>query len=490
MRKFWQHQCSFGAVAASLLVVLHTGGCGGTEKGGDHVPTDKSYAVSELPLGSTSRTIVPVEYETNMLGRFVHVAERYRLCLVTGQFTEADLSDLQEFMRQRTGSINQYGLEGLVNYSFAALQKFDGNKSRFSQRIALDVVWNDGGSCDLVVGKANVTEFPFNSADFAGKPRALFLAGQLVTANGTDNAVPVGYIASTSADDQRVQFQKVTASYLGFAESSTVGSFLHPDAAASNAKTWHVVDGENNILTGDDSMKIFSFAAAWYDILKPTDLDRFHYYEDSFAPGSVSVDPLLTLTEKVNPPTFQNLPGNRYLEGVRRFTGSVPVCFQNNSGQNISTAMVQAWTGFFSPGDPAGVHGQLKALDSEFAGSATLATTGCQLILAFRTEGQYPFDSVKANGLYAHEGRVATADGLASTVPVVYVNTSNLSLSTDPQLMTAARHVSAVLQHEYAHFLGFKHSNERGSLHAPAGTGASWTENDKAMFTEFLKFVK
>jgi hypothetical protein len=479
------------ACALSFAVVLlHAGGCGGTEKGGDHVPTDKSYAVSELPLGSTSRTIVPVEYDTNVLGRFVHVAERYRLCLMTGQFTEADLTDLQSSISRRIGAINQYGIEGLINYTFANLQKFDGNKPRFSQRVALQVVWNDGGACDLVVGKSTAADFPFTSADFSGRTRALFLAGQLVAASGADNAVPVGFLLASSTADQRIQFQKLTASYLGFAESQTTASYLHPDASALTASTWNVVDSDNNLALGDDSLKIYSFAAAWYEVLKPTDLDRFHYYEDSFAPGAVAVDPLLSLSGLATPPVFQDLPGNRYLEGARKLSGPVSVCYRDDSDQGITVDMVTAWTGFFSADDAGGVHGKLKGMDADFTGSAKLATTGCQLVFAFRTESQYPFSSVKANGLYAHEGRVAGPDNVATTVPVIYVNTSNLSLSTDATLMTSARHVSSVLQHEYAHFLGFRHSSERGSLHAPAGTGSMWTEGDKAIFIEYLKHRK
>lgn len=474
---------------AFLTVFNWSGGCGG-EKGGDHVPTDKTYNIAAVPLGASSRTIVPREFETNVLGRFVHVAENYRLCLIREQFTEVELGALQAYLSGRSGGINQYGLESLINQTFATLQSFDSNKPRFSSRVALLVVWNDGGACDFIAGKRSTTDFPFNDPDFSGRRRVLFDAGRLTAADRSTNVIPVGYwVAGASADD-RVQFQKLVASYLGFAESQTASSYIHPDVTSAAASSWHVVDSAGQLLAGDDSLKIYSFAAAWYDIVRPADLDRFHYYEDSFAPGAVASDPLLSVPSAGQTPSFLDLPGNRYLYGARKLTGPVTVCFKDESDLGITPAMVTSWMSFATAQNTEGLHGRLNAIDDEFSFEAVVGSAGCQLWLAFRTEAQYPFATLKANGIYAKEGRVAGANNIVSTIPVIYVNTTNLSVSEDPVLMTAPRHVSSVMQHEYAHFLGFRHSSDQGSLHAPAGNGTGWVEGDEAIFAEYIKYYK
>lgn len=476
-------------ILSALNVVSWSGGCGG-EKGGDHVPTDKTYPVAVIPVGASSRTITPREYETNVLGRFVHIAENYRLCLIKEQFTETELTGLQAYLSGKSAGINQYGLESLINQTFATLQSYDSNKPRFSTRTSLQVVWNDGGACDFLAGKLASTDFPFNHADFSGRKRVLFDAGQLTVEGGGSNAIPVGYLIAGSSADDRVQFQKLVASYLGFAESQSSTSYIHPEVTSASASSWNVVDSSNQILAGDDSLKIYSFAAAWYDIVKPTDLDRFHYYEDLFSPGAVATDPLLTISSAGTVPTFLDLPGNRYLNGARKMTGPLTVCFKDDADLGITAEMVTTWMSFASVKSADGLHGKLNVMDPAFSFDAAVSGTGCQLWIAFRNESQYPFAATKANGLYAQEGRVAGANNIASTVPVIYVNAANLSVSVDPILMTAARHVSSVMQHEYAHFLGFKHSAERSSLHAPAGTGTVWTEGDKAIFAEYLKFYK
>lgn len=476
----------------TVLLALHFG-CGtSTEKGGDHVPTDKAYPASELPggvlpSGSMLQTIVPKEYDSNVLGRFVHVAEDYRVCLMRDQYAAAELAEIQSFISNDSGSINQYGLEGIINYTFETLKWFDSGKGSFSSRVSLQLVWNDEGQCDVVLGKVAMTEFPFRHPDFAGRRRVILHNGQIRDDFGNSNAVPVGWIAASDVTDEKIQLQKLVSSYLGFAESKTRSSYLHANVSVETSDTWNLVDGNSNIKPGDDSLKIYSFAVAWYDILKPQDLDRFHYYQDSFSKGAVATDPLLILANVATPPSFIDLPGNRYLEGARKLSGSLGVCFKDDSESGITASMVTAWTGFFSLEDVSGIHGKLKELNPSYSGSAVLGVSNCQLHIAFRRNDQYPFNSMSAYGAYAHEGRVAAADSLVSAIPVIYVNVTDLDLSTQGQQTAAKRHVSQVLQHEYAHFLGLKYSSDRASMLSPAGSGVSWTSDDQVRMSEYLK---
>jgi hypothetical protein len=471
------------------LLAFAVAGCGTTtEKGGDHVPTDKTYALESLPEGATPATIVAKEYRSKAVARFVHVSEVYRVCVPRVQFAQDGLIQLQEYLRQRGTSANQHGLELLTNHAFATLQKYDRSKARFSARVSVNVQWSDGGGCDLIVEKVAASDFPFNHADFVDHTRVLLQAGQIVTNKGLATQIPVGFVRKTTSADELLQMQKLIASYLGYGDSKNSESFLYHSVSPFSARTWNVVDNKGEILPGDDAVKIYGYAGAWFDVLKPADLDRFHYYSDAIAPGVAATDSLLNIASVGTPPTFKALPGNRYLEGARKVNGALQVCFQDDSGNNISNGMVTSWLSFMDVANAAGIHGQLAQVDATFAAKVDIVETGCQLWVAFRTDAQYPFTSVLANGLYAHEGRVATANGAPTVIPVLYINTSNLSLTVEPGQFGSARHVATVLQHEYAHFLGFRHSTNQLSLQAAAGSGTTWTDSDQVMFKEFLAY--
>ncbi len=471
--------------SAALILVSACGGT--TEKGGDHVPTDKTYSVSELPKGTDYRTIVPSEYDSELLGRFVHTAETYRVCLERQRFSDEDLVGFQTFVSNKTSGVNQYGIEGLVNHSFATLQSFDEKKQRFSSRVAIQLLWNDTGKCDLVIDAVAQSSFPFNAPDFSGKKRVLFGAGQLVTFARSATKVPVGYFTRSTLKDDAIHIQKLIASYLGFADAINRSSFIADAADAANATSWHIVNDGNQILVGDDSLRIYTFAAAWQDIFKPRDLDRYHYYDDAFSKDSVATDSLLTIASAGTVPTFVDLAGNRYLIGSRKLESSVAICYSNESGLDVTKELVTSWTTFTSVSDPAGLHGKLKAANAAFVTEGVVTDTGCQVMISFRNETQYPFATSKANGYYAHEGRVRTSDNTLSKLPVIYINASNLSLAAKPDDLGAARHVSTVIQHEYAHFLGFRHSDNNSSLQSPAGSGTAWVSADDAFFNEYLK---
>jgi len=471
------------------IVLFLTGSCGSTtEKGGDHVPTDKTYSVLDLPKGSEFRTIVPTEYNTNLLARFVHIAETYRICFDKDQFVEGDIESFQNFVSNRSSAVNQYGIEGIINYTFATLQAFDPEKALFSSRVSIQLIWSDTSSCDFVIQFADQTSFPFNTTDFSGKKRVLLGAGQLITPSQQSSKIPVGYFVRSTNSDDLVHMQKLIASYLGFTDSSNESSYLFSKSDASTAETWNVVNANDQILVGDDSLRIYTFAAAWQNVLKPQDLDRFHYYDDVFGKGNVAIDPLLSIESIAEVPTFLDLPGNKFLIGARRLQDNLNVCFANDSGLVITKELVMDWTRFMTVTDSAGVHGKLHAIEPTFTPVGTVVTSNCQLFISFRNESQYPFVSSKANGFYAHEGTVKISDGTLTKIPVIYVNASNLSLSVLPDPTMAARHVSTVLQHEYAHFLGFRHSQQAASLQSPAGNGSGWVSADDGFFQEYLRY--
>jgi hypothetical protein len=472
-------------IAASLFLAS---ACGSTQKGGDHVPTDKTYNVIDLPKGSETRTIVPKEYDSELLARFVHIAENYRVCLVRDKFLDAELADFQAFLSNNTSGINQYGLEGMINYSFASLQSFDAKKDRFSSRVSIQLVWNDTGTCDLVIDTADAVSFPFNSSDFIGKNRVLFGSGQLVTLNFRSSMIPVGYFTRSTIQDDTIHLQKLISSYLGLADSIEKSSYIANDADAASATTWNLVNSASQILVGDDSLRIYTYAAAWQDILRPRDLDRFHYYGDQLGKGNTAADPLLAIASVGVVPEFQDLPGNRHLVGARKLRSSVAICFKDDSGLSITQELVSSWTKFTKFSDPDGIHGKLKAANANFNVEASVAETGCQLMISFRNESQYPFASNKANGFYAHEGTVKAGDGTVSKLPVIYVNAANLSLTPIADGSGVARHVSTVIQHEYAHFLGFRHSENNSSLQSTAGSGTAWVTADDTFFSEYLKY--
>ena len=100
----------FSLYISTALILVSACGTSTTEKGGDHVPTDKTYNVSDLPNGSETRTIVPKEYDSELLARFVHIAETYRVCLARDKFSDADLVSFQTFVSNNASGINQYGL--------------------------------------------------------------------------------------------------------------------------------------------------------------------------------------------------------------------------------------------------------------------------------------------------------------------------------------------------------------------------------------------
>ena len=478
----------FSLYISTALILVSACGTSTTEKGGDHVPTDKTYNVSDLPNGSETRTIVPKEYDSELLARFVHIAETYRVCLARDKFSDADLVSFQTFVSNNASGINQYGLEGMINYSFATLQSFDAKKERFSSRVSIQLIWNDTGSCDLVIDTADGVSFPFNAPDFLGKKRVLFGGGQLVTLNRRSSKVPVGYFTRSSLQDDTVHLQKLIASYLGFANALEKSSYLADSADAASATTWNLVNGSNQILVGDDSLRIYTYAAAWQDIFKPRDLDRYHYYGDALGKGNSATDSLLTIGSVGTVPAFLDLPGNRYLIGARKLQGTVSICYENDSGFAVTKELVTSWTAFTTLGDAGGIHGKLKAANANFVFEGSVVETGCQIMISFRSESQYPFATNKANGFYAHEGSVKGSDGVASQLPVIYVNASNLSLTASPDGGGVARHVSTVIQHEYAHFLGFRHSENDSSLQSPAGTGTAWVTADDAFFNEYLKY--
>jgi hypothetical protein len=472
-------------IVATLMLA---NACGSTQKGGDHVPTDKTYSVIDLPKGSEARTIVPKEYDSELLARFVHIAENYRVCLVRDKFSDAELAGFQTFLSNNTSGINQYGLEGMINYSFASLQSFDAKKDRFSSRVSIQLVWNDTGSCDLVIDTADAVSFPFNISDFSGKNRVLFGSGQIVTLNFRSSIIPVGYFTRSTIQDDTIHLQKLIASYLGFADAIDKSSYIANGADAASASTWNLVNSGNQILVGDDSLRIYTYAAAWQDILRPRDLDRYHYYGDQLGKGNTVTDPLLTIESVGTVPAFQDLPGNRYLVGARKLQSSVAICFKDDSGLSITKELVSSWTEFTKFSDPYGIHGKLKTANSKFNIEGSVVETGCQLMISFRNESQYPFATNKANGFYAHEGTVKAGDGTASILPIIYVNASNLSLTPEAEGSGVARHIGTVIQHEYAHFLGFRHSDNNSSLQSPAGGGTAWVTTDDAFFSEYLKY--
>lgn len=99
---------------------------------------------------------------------------------------------------------------------------------------------------------------------------------------------------------------------------------------------------------------------------------------------------------------------------------------------------------------------------------------GCQLLVLVRNQTQFPFAGRELNGLFSREGHVATAGGQALPLPLIYLNASTLSLGSHLEGDPAAKPMLTVFRHEFAHFLGFRHSTARASLLFPAGTNETW----------------
>lgn len=450
------------------------------KKGGDHVPDGGTFEIAAVPDVLRGTGIAAREYKAEGLRQFLHVAERYQICMDPAEVPAADFAAIEARLKDQGEAVATRGLEGVVNYGLATLQKVKPQVARFSSRIAVDLVYTTMTSnCSFVVLRRPAAEFPFAQEKFAGKRAVFFNANQLKQRGAPErvNDLPVGYVdASLDQATTARAVQYLSAAYLGLGESPSESSYLN-DNLVANA-TWKV-EG-----LGPDAPILYAFALAYSDVLKPQDLSTFHYYADTLGYAAVATDTLLHVPVGSTPPKFQPVLGDARIDGVRLAYAPFAVCLSFDAATNPARADVGAALAFMSSATAGHLGAQLHAAEPAFDPKISIADAGapCGLLVAFRDQTQYPFAGAAFNGLYAHEGRVKDGAGAVSPIPVIYINTSNLSLGAAPA--GDNKWFGLVLEHETAHFMGLEHSSSTRSLLAPAGYNAAYDLDggDRALF--------
>lgn len=485
-------------LTTSILLALVFVACGVSDtddedkkKGGDHVPEDTEYRVasSDLPKVPGGAGHRKDEYAGEpLLRKFVHVAERYQICVDPAEVTPEAFAAIQARLKTGGEPVKARGLESMVNYALANVDQFRPGLKGFSSRVTLDLVYiKPGAVCSFAVLRRPASAFPFNEPLFTDKNVRFLYSGRIIDRSDESrvNEVPIGYALDT-LDTARLALavQYLVASYMGLSESpsnkSVLNDDLRPDAA------WQLDD------LGPDYQVIFAYALAYRSILRPTDLSTFHHYSDTLGFTAPPTDPLLSIPAGSTPPRFVAVLGHNDLTGVRLAYEPFAICAANDAAKSPTEAQLSAALASFSSATVGSLAANLKAAEPKLELAATLAAAGapCQLLVAFRDDTQYPFAGETFNGLYAHEGQVKDAAGAASPLPVIYLNMTNLAAE---KTATDAKWLGYVLEHEAAHFMGLKHSRSLRSILSPSGYNKAYDLDggDRALFaawaTEALK---
>ena len=496
----------FGGAAAraalATVLILLTGCSAGDEKkaddnGGDHIPDGKVYAVTALPDGTAPTGLAARETHADFLRRFVHVSQRYEICLDPSAFDDDLLTEMQAEIEVRRGPTKSYGLEGIVNRALATVAAFSPGAKASSSRVEIALVHPEGGVCHLLVTRATSSEFPFSNDDFKAKDRVLLYKNQLRTAAGAQNGTPVAYLLGGAEGlgdkDLLVATQYVIGRFLGLGESKLEGSNLSAATSDATAGRGYMLENDaGRPRSDDDAVAIYGFALVYRDAIPLADLDTFQHFEDQARPSDSDQDADLTMPAHPANAAFALALGNPYIEGARLVGGTdhatLKVCMQNKSGIAIADDRVDAYLSFIAPTVAASVVGILHAQEARFSLVATVAADSCSLIVSFKNATQYPFVANQVNGLYAAEGTVKDSTGTASALPVIYLDAAALEL--DPAAQgSSSKSIALVLHHEFAHFLGFKHSTSSDSILAPAGYNTGWdlAGGDDKIFDAYLK---
>jgi len=459
------------------------------DSGGDHAPEDKVYDLAAQPPGATATGIAAQEVRAPFLRRFLEFADHYHVCLDHTAFDDTTLAAVQSLVQVRNGAPAGFGIEGIVNYVLATVDHFRPGTKPASSRVEIDVVWPDAGICDLVVTRVPGTQFPFAGSDFSGLDKVLFWGNHLRSATGTLNHIPVAFVdQALTGPDLPVAVQYLVGWYLGMAQSKIPASNLSATTSAETpGRGWQIADAAGTLRTDDDAQILYGFALVYRDVLKVADLDTLHNFQDQLLPSDQDQDTDLDMPANGANLTFAPALGNVYVNGARLIGNSVKVCVENVSGTAIDDTRLAAYFAFVAPDAAGSVISYLHDRQAAIATRVDLVTDGCNLLVYLKNTTQYPFATNKVNGLYAQEGTLRTKSGAVSTLPVIYLNAATLEL--DPAAQTSSnKPINLVLQHEFAHFLGFKHSASSQSIMSPAGYYATWdmAGGDDKIFDAFV----
>lgn len=477
------------AACAAMLT-----GCS-NQKGGDHVPELETYLVAALPDVAFQDGLTAKEVSAQYFRRFVHISESYTICLPNDSFTGDEIGALESaFKSKDAASINKSGLEIVINRALATVTKYNSQRAKFSSRIELKVTDATEAGCHAVLRRAKGSEFPFQQDLLKEHSFAVFYAGQLATSDKRSNKIPVIYINSDrSAGDQILAMKQSTGVFLGLGSSSDAASLLNTDVSNSETSlTYGLENGAGETNVSDDAAIIYGFALMYQDVLKPADLSTFQYYADDVAPGTSEKDSDLIIPTASAPIAYTKIPGSRYIEGVRAVTTQIQVCVQNLSSASIATNWWTSYIDFASIASESRVNGglffQLHSRKASFAPSVQIVTSGCNVLVVAKNASQYPFATNAYNGLYAPEGRLRDSSGASVTIPVIYLNATNLTLDPQSADVNQGRYMGDVLQHEFAHLLGFRHSTSKSSILAPSGDNRTWdmSGGDADMMQSFI----
>jgi hypothetical protein len=461
------------------------------DKGGDHIPELKVYTVPAIPTAARQTGLRAEEVDIKYLERFVHLSEVYNVCLDDAAFSGEELTSFQTQLANESGAFASYGLQGVINYSLSTIRKYDQNRDDFSSKVEIRLLLASNDGCHFFVAKSDGSSFPFNELDFAGAQKVILAKGQLQDSSGDINKIPVSYLhADTNGEQIYIDVQYLIGRFIGLANSSENGSYLSAVTTNSSAnRGWHAVDSKGKLRLGDDSLILYSFALLYQDILQPEDFETYHHYLDELNLEQGEQDDDLQMPPNASNITFTEVIGDKYIRGARMVGSTIKVCTDNQSGKSISNALISEYFDFVDSDTDDRLGYLLNSIDIDFSPSVQLVTQGCGLLVSFRNSDQYPFANKNYNGMYAHEGRLLDGDGDETTIPVIYLNAENLELDPDEAFGSDARYIGYVLEHEFAHFLGLRHSTSDDSLLSPAGYHDRWDEGgvDHEMFEAYLK---
>jgi hypothetical protein len=470
-----------------LVTVWITAACGGGSKtgegqqGGDHVPELETFSLASLPKGAESAGAQPTLFETSrQIRRFAHFKDIYRICLAEG-FSDAELDEFQARLSVKPGPVNSHGLEAAIGWVFAHLERLAAGRTKVSVRPELHVVRTSSGEdCDVVFHSAGDGEFPFLEERFSDRQEVLFYQGQL--RNGSEgNRMAVGFVRGETLPPQRLRsFEYLVGVWLGFGESSEAHSRLSGSTRAEDPLIGlNLVNaGSNTPRMSQDTTILLTWALAFHDVLRPRDLDSFHYYNDRIVGNhATEVDPLLFVPEGSVESPYRALVGDKFLFGWRELPPVTRVCVQDAdfAFSDEERSRMFEWAVLESvSGSDSGLFTHLaemaKRRSKLFDRGLEIATDQCHLIVALRSSDQYPFSTRNMNALFV-AGR---ASGGPAPIPVIYLNASVLTLDQPAIGPEGKRLMGDALQHEFAHYLGFKHSTDQGSILAPSGVSSRW----------------
>lgn len=464
------------------------------DKGGDHVPTGEIYSVPALPSSSDGVALTEKEGGSRYAQKVVRVSDSYALCLHTDGFTDAEAKDLDEALKTKGENLNHSGLEFVLNHALATIGRWFPGRGSFSSRTEFSIFREDGGNCHAIFLKATSSEFPFNESPFQNRHWVLLASGQLKDRQTRVNTVPVIYLRRDASEkSMQTIFVQATAAFVGLGDSRMDESLLNPELHPTEDLSFRIEKSNGQTILDDDAAIVYQFAGVYQDVLNPKDLGGLQHFSDRIAPGMVSTDPDLKLDGSTENLPFLDVFDSRYLRGVRTIPTEVRVCMQNVSDVVINDAWRESYLEFADSSRElrknGGLFFQLHSLDESFYAKAVVVTDRCHVLVLFKNKTQYPFNSQPAVGLYAHEGSVKDASGNLTKIPVIYMNASQIEPDPAAAISLQRRVVSDVIQHEFAHFMGFQHSKSSSSILSAIGESRTWdvSGDDTKMFKDYLR---